>query len=274
MRSSLLSRSLAYLVLIVITFLSLVPTIYLIDVSFRNPVDSFSPALITPNPTIANYQTVFSDPSFLHNFLNSVIISLSAVMATILIAVFASFALSRIKIPARTLIFNVIISSLMIPFAALIVPLTVLLKNMGLLNNYLGLIGPFTAIGTPFGLLILKSAMDNFPQELEEAAIMDGADNFYILWRIIVPLIRPSLFVIGIWQFLYTWNEFFLALVVMTQPSMKTVSLVPLQFQGPYLSDPGALFAVLTLVSVIPMVVYAAMQKWFVGGLMEGSIKG
>jgi raffinose/stachyose/melibiose transport system permease protein len=103
--------------------------------------------------------------------------------------------------------------------------------------------------------------------------VLDGASAFRTLWSVILPTAVPSLLVVGVWQFLYSWNEFFLSLVVMTNQSMKTVPLLPLVFQGPYMTDPGALFAILTVVSVVPMVVYACVQKWFVRGLMEGGVK-
>lgn len=264
----------SYLIMGAITLLSLLPTIYMVDLSFRNPVSSFSPSLITGHPTLSNYQTVFANPGFMHYFFNSVVVSLSTVVLTLIFSVLCGFALSRLHIWGNQIIFYVILAGLMVPLAGLIVPLTVTLKSMGLLNNYLGLIGPYTAIGSGFGLLVIKGAMDNFPVELEEAAVLDGASAGRTLIQVIVPTLRPSLLVVGIWQFLYAWNEFFLALVVMTNPVMKTVPLMPLQFQGPYLTDPGALFAVLTLISIVPMGVYAALQRSFVGGLMAGSIKG
>lgn len=264
----------AYLFIILITGLSFLPTIYMVDLSFRNPVSSFSPTLIAGHPTLSNYQTVLQNPAFLHYFFNSVIVSLSSVALTLAFSVLCGFAISRLRIWGHHLVFYLILAGLMIPLAGLIVPLTITLKSMNLLNNYFGLIGPYTAIGSAFGLLVIKGAMDNFPLELEEAAVLDGATPGRVLLQVIVPTIRPSLLVVAIWQFLYAWNEFFLALVVMTNPPMKTVPLMPLQFQGPYLTDPGALFAVLTLISVVPMGVYAALQRWFVGGLMSGSIKG
>lgn len=267
-------RIVAYLILIVATVLSVLPTIYMIDLSFRNPVDSFSPVLFSPNPTMQNYQTIFANSGFVQYFVNSLVVSVLTVMLTLFFVILATFGLSRLKIRGRNIIFYVIISGLMIPLASLIVPLTVVLKSGGLLNNYFGLIGPFTAIGTPFGLLVMKGAMDNFPRELEEAAVVEGASRLRVLWKIIVPTTIPSLLVVAIWQFLYSWNEFFLSLVVMTDPAMKTVPLLPLQFEGPYMTNPGALFAVLTVISLVPMLVYIVLQKWFVGGLMAGGIKG
>jgi ABC-type glycerol-3-phosphate transport system permease component len=246
----------------------------MIDLSLRNSVQSFEPSLITGNPTLANYVTVLSDGTFLNYFKNSLIVSVLSVLLTLIVVVLASFGLSRMKIRGRSLVFYVLIAGMMIPLASLIVPLTVSLKNMDLLNNYFGLIGPFAAIGTPFGLLVLKGAMDSFPTSLEEAAVLDGASAFRTLWSVILPITVPSRLVIGVWQFLYSWNEFFLSLVVMTNKSMKTVPLLPLVFQGPFMTDPGALFAILTVVSVVPMLVYVGVQKWFVQGLMEGGVKG
>jgi raffinose/stachyose/melibiose transport system permease protein len=263
-----------YLILLSATAVSFIPTIYLFDLSLRNPTDFFSPALIAGHPTLANYYQVVSNAEVLRYFLNSAVVALGTVALTLVFSLWCGFAVSRLKIRGGQAVFYTILAGLMIPLAGLIVPLTVALKAMGLLNNYLGLIGPETAIGSAFGLLVIKGAMDNFPRELEEAAVIDGATRSRILWQIMVPVLVPSLLVVGIWQFLYSWNEFFLALVVMSAPSMQTVPLMPLAFQGPYMADPGALFAALSIISVVPMVVYAALQRWFVGGLMAGSIKG
>lgn len=264
----------AYLVVGVLVLLSILPTVYMVDLSLRNAVQSFEPTLISGSPTLANYVTVLSDGSFLNYFKNSLIVAVFSVLLTLIVVVLASFGLSRLKIRGRNFVFYALIAGMMIPLASLIVPLTVSLKNMGLLNNYFGLVGPFAAIGTPFGLLVLKGTMDSFPASLEEAAVLDGASAFRTLWSVILPTAVPALLVVGVWQFLYSWNEFFLSLVVMTNQPMKTVPLLPLVFQGPYMTDPGALFAILTVVSVVPMAVYAGAQKWFVRGLMEGGVKG
>lgn len=263
-----------YVIMTIVTLFSLLPTIYMVDLSLRDPISSFAPELIAPNPIFDNYGLVLSSPGLYQYFLNSAIVALCTVGLTVLLVILSAFGLSRLRIPGSRLVFYILISGLMIPLASLLVPLTVELKQMTLLNNYFGLIGPFTAIGTPFGLLIIKGAMDNFPRELEEAAVIDGASMWQVLWRVIVPVIVPSILVVAIWQFLYSWNEFFLSLVVMTDSSMKTVPLLPLVYEGPYLTDPGALFAILTVISLVPMLIYALLQRWFVGGLLSGSVKG
>jgi raffinose/stachyose/melibiose transport system permease protein len=265
---------LAYLVLLVAAGISLVPTIYMVDISLRDSVDSFSPILIAPHATLANWAAVLSQGNLLGFFVNSAVVSLATVALTLICVIGLSYAISRLKIRGGQMIMLVVVSALLLPLASLLVPITVLLEMLGLTNNYLGLIGPETALGIPFGLLIVKAAMDEIPVELEEAAEVDGAGKFAVLTRIIVPVIHPSLLVVAIWQFLFSWNEFFLALVIMTKDPVKTLPLAPLYYQGPFMTDPGKLFAILTLIAIVPMVVYVVLQRWFVAGLMEGSVKG
>jgi ABC-type glycerol-3-phosphate transport system permease component len=168
----------------------------------------------------------------------------------------------------------VVMSALLLPLASLLIPITVLLRTLDMTNSWGGLIGPDTALGIAFGTVILKGAMDGIPMELEEAAVVDGAGSLTVLLRVVTPLVRPAMLVVAVWQFLFSWNEFFLALVIMTQNSMKTLPLAPLFFEGPYMTDPGKLFAILTLIGVAPMVLYAVLQRWFVSGLMAGAVKG
>jgi ABC-type glycerol-3-phosphate transport system permease component len=264
----------AYLVLGVAAAVSLLPTIYMVDISLRDSVDSFSPMLIAPHVTFSNWVAILSQGNLPGFFLNSAVVSLVTVVLTLICVIGLSYAISRLKIRGGQVILLVVVSALLLPLASLLIPITKLLETLGLTNNYLGLIGPETALGIPFGVLIVKAAMDEIPVALEEAAEVDGAGSFAVLTRVIVPLIHPSLLVVAIWQFLFSWNEFFLALVIMTQDPMKTLPLAPLYYQGPFMTDPGKLFAILTLIAIVPMLVYVVLQRWFVAGLMEGSVKG
>jgi len=270
-----LSRIGAHLVLIIAVVLSISPTIYMIDISFRNAVTAFDPSLIVFNgSTLSNYTSVLKNPDLPHFFINSTIVALSTVALTIIFALLASFAISRLHIVGGRLLFLVISTALFIPLASVLVPIVLLLKNIGGLNTYWGLIGPYTAIGIAFAILIIKGALDSFPTELEEAARLDGASWISVLVRVIVPMIIPALFVVAVWQFLFSWNEFYLALVIMTNLSRETMPLAPLYYEGPFLAEPGQLFAILSLVSVVPMIVYLLVQKRFVKALEGGALKG
>ncbi len=273
-RSSRSATLIAWLVLLVAAVVSLVPTIYMVDISLRNSADSFSPALIVPRVTFENWSSILSQGNLPGFFLNSALVSLATVVLTLVCVIGLSYAISRLKIRGGQIILLVVVSALLLPLASLLIPITRLLEMLGLTNNYLGLIGPETALGIPFGTVIVKAAMDDIPVALEEAARIDGAGSFSVLLRIVVPLIRPSLLVVAIWQFLYSWNEFFLALVIMTKDPVKTLPLAPLYYQGPFMTDPGKLFAILTLIAIVPMLAYIVLQRWFVAGLMEGSVKG
>lgn len=271
-------RLLALVLLVVATAISLLPTVYMFDISLRNATQSFAPVLFAPNPSLDNYNTVLTNGGpnggLGRFFLNSAIVAGGSVVLTLIAGVALSFAIARLKIPGGRIILLIVLSALLLPLASLLIPITVLLRYLNLTNTYFGLIGPTAAIGIPFATVILKEAMEAIPNELEEAATIDGAGSFTILTRIITPLVRSALIVVAIWQFLYTWNEFFLALVILTKDGMKTLPLAPLYYEGPYMTDPGKLFAILTLIGVVPMVFYAVLQRWFVGGLMAGSVKG
>lgn len=267
-------RLIAGAVLTVATAISLVPTIYMIDMSLRTSDDSFAPVLFAAHPTLANYVTVLHGGHLARFFVNSVIVAAGTVSLTLVAVTGLAFAISRLKIRFGHLMLLAVVSALLLPLASLLIPITVLLRELHMTNSWFGLIGPETALGIPFGTVIVKGAMDEIPVALEEAAVIDGAGSFTVLCWIVVPLIRPSLIVVAVWQFLFSWNEFFLALVVMTRNALKTLPLAPLYYEGPYMTDPGKLFAVLTLIAVVPMVVYLILQRWFVAGLLAGSVKG
>lgn len=267
-------RRAALAVLIAAAAASLVPTIYMVDISFRDSTQSFAPVLIAPHPILRNYAAVLATGGLGRFFLNSLIVAAGSVALTLVAATLLSFAIERLKIRFGRIILLIVLSALLLPLASLLIPITVLLSRGGLTNTWLGLIGPTAAIGIPFATVILKEAMAAIPDELEEAATLDGASSLTVLVRIVTPLTRSALIVVAIWQFLYSWNEFFLALVIMTKNAYKTLPLAPLYYEGPFMTDPGKLFAILTLIAIVPMLFYVLLQRWFVGGLMAGGVKG
>lgn len=252
----------------------LLPVIYMVDVSLRLPGDAFDPAIVLPTATSVNYEAIFRDNPLSAYFVNSLVVSVGTTVLVAIGSILFAFGVSILRVRFSRLVYGGILMTLMVPIAALVVPVTQELKGLGLVNNYLGLIGPYTALGIPFASVILVSVMDDIPLELHEAAIVDGANSWRLLRDIIVPMIRPSLAFIVIWQFITSWNEFFLALTVMTDDEMKTLALIPQQYSGVYLSSPGALFAILTLVALPLIAGYLVVQRWFIAGLLEGAVKG
>jgi raffinose/stachyose/melibiose transport system permease protein len=172
------------------------------------------------------------------------------------------------------LLYTTLLTTLMVPLASMVLPLAILLKNFGWVNTYIGLILPYAALGVPFAMVILKAFMEDAPRELFEAARVDGCNAWQTYWHVALPLVRPALVFVTIWQFIVTWNEFFLALIVLTRSEMKTLTIVPMQYSGLYMANPGALFAILTLIALPLILLYVLVQRAFVRGLLAGAVKG
>src|SRR5271169_3457812 len=158
-------------------------------------------------------------------------------------------------------------------YPALVVPIFRLNKDLGLLNSYFGLILPYTALGAPFAIIILRSFFESLPKEVEEAALLEGASRFAIYWRIVMPMSWPALSVVIIFQFLTSFNEFILALVTIDKTELKPLTLVPLLYADAFLTHPGDLFAVLTIITIPVIVVYLLMQRFLISGLTAGGAR-
>jgi ABC-type glycerol-3-phosphate transport system permease component len=156
--------------------------------------------------------------------------------------------------------------------AAVIVPLYVTIKDLGLLNHYLGLIGPYSAFGLGIGVLLFRNSFLAVPRELAEAARVDGASPLRIYLRVFLPLSRPVFATVTILQFLYAWNDYLLAVLVMTKEEMQTVQLAPIAFATQYLQGQEKQFAVLALVMLPVIAVFLALQREFIRGLTGGAV--
>lgn len=272
-RRSRRTRIVVVTVLTLVGAIWLIPFIYMIDVSLRLPQDTFNPSLIVSHVTFVNFQTVIEGNPLAQDFINSAVIAAATVALVVGCAAAFSFGVSVLKVPYGVAMYGLILTTLTVPIAALVVPLAVLLNHLGLLNNDLGLIGPYTALGIPFAVVILKGFMDTLSREVMEAAAVDGVSSWQLFIRIVLPMLKPSLVFVATWQFITSWNEFFLALVVMTHSNHFTLPLVPAQYAGTYLGNAGAEFAILVLIALPLIVVYVFIQRWFVAGLLEGAVK-
>ncbi|HIU74881.1 MAG TPA: carbohydrate ABC transporter permease [Candidatus Pelethocola excrementipullorum] len=263
------------ILLLLFAFLFMVPLIFMISMSLRTPDTIGLPKLFIADITFKNYQNVFAkNPQLPGNFLGSVIVTVSSVALVAICSSMAVFGFSRKNVHGKVLIYNILLCTLMVPLAGLVVPLTQLNSKLGWINNYMGLILPYTALGIPYAITILQGFMIGIPKELEEAAVIDGCGLMRLFMQIVCPLLKPGIVVIVIWQFLTSWNEFFLAMCTLTDEAKKTLPLVAQQYNGAYFSQPGTLFAALTLITIPMLVFYVLVQKQFVKGLTAGAVKG
>ena len=252
----------------------LIPIIYLVSVSLRNADTAFDATLFSLHPTLNNYVTVFKDNPLPRYFLNSMIISAFSTLLVGICGLAFAYGSAVLKLPASGWMQTILLVTLMVPMSSLVLPLTALLKAAGWINSYWGLVGPYAGLGIPFAIIVLAGFLRGLPRDVMEASIVDGAGSIRILWSIALPMMTPTLIFVFVWQFITSWNEFFLALTVMTKDSIKPLTLVPQQYSGLYLGNPGALFAILTLVAAPLVIIYLLVQRWFVGGLLAGAVKG
>ena len=261
-------------VLFIVLGFWMVPQVYMLSIGLRTPAQAFDAALFTWPVTFDNFVTVIRDNPLAGIFLNSLIVTLATVAIVVAVASLFAFACAVLKLRGSLVLYATLLTTLMVPLASLVLPLAILLQTFGWVNTYWGLIFPYAALGVPFAMVVLKAFMEDAPGELFEAARVDGCNAWQTYWHVALPLVRPALVFVAIWQFIVTWNEFFLALIVLTKSEMKTLTIVPMQYSGLYMANPGALFAVLTLIALPLILLYVLVQRAFVRGLLAGAVKG
>lgn len=256
--------SLAWMVpLIMVVGLSLMPT--------NNPKTVFF-GMFPEAPSFSNYVLVFEQNPILHHLVNSAIIAIPSVLIVVFVGAMAAFALAKLKIPLKALFFGILILGLVLPMSGIVVAVFKILQAMSLYNNLLGLVLVYSALGLPFAVIIIRTAFMAVPHETYEAAVVDGASMWTIFWKIYMPLATPAISVVVIWQLMMSWNDFLLPLVSISDNNLKPLTLIPMAYRGIFLSQPGALFAVLVLISIPVIIVFVALQKYLVNGL-AGAIK-
>lgn len=262
-------------VLIVMAVLWLVPIALMVSGSLApgNALDATRlGGLIVTKVSLANYRLILHDNPVWRFFLNSIVISIPTVVIVVLFGSLTAFALAKVRIVGRRLAFWLLLTTLALPTSAIVVALFQIVKELGLLNSYLGLILPYAALGIPFAVVIYKNAFEHIPHDIAEAARIDGATAFYIYRKVYLPLAMPATAVVVIWEFMVSWNEFLLPLVLLTDANKAPLTRVPMIYSGTTFSEPGALFAVLVMITVPVVLVYVLMQRFMVKGL-GGAVK-
>ena len=205
---------------------------------------------------------------------NSLMNVAGVLVLTLAICVPAGYALAKIKFPGREWIFYAFIFGLTIPVQAIIIPLYQLLSNLGLINSLAGVTLAQVANGIPFGLFLMRSFFIGVPNELSQAAKIDGANHLQILWKVFLPLSQPAIMALLIISALSTWNDFFLPLVVLISPGNQTLPLGLVRFASTYNTDYRLVFSG-TVITFLPVIIlYILTQRRFTEGLTQGALKG
>jgi ABC-type glycerol-3-phosphate transport system permease component len=226
-----------------------------------------------------NYTHAWSEAHFGSYFLNSVIVTTTSVALIVALGAMAAYALARFTHPLGRLAFGLFLAGLTIPAQLAIVPLFFELRSVGLLNSRLGLVLVYTANGLPFAIFILAGFFRSLPRSLYEAAVVDGCGEFSAYWRVMLPLARPGLVTVAIFQFIGVWKEYFYAFMLVSGDTEGTARTLPLglanlSIAAEYRTEYGMLFAGIILVTLPILLVYVALQRQIVRGIAAGALKG
>lgn len=239
---------------------------------------SFVPAGANPNSAIElkqltgdNYQQAWKLGNFLLAFLNSTLVALAVTGFQIITSALAGYALARLKFRGRQAILLIVLATLVIPFQLLVIPIFLVLKWGHQINTYGALIWPTAANG--FGIFLLRQYFQTIPVEIEEAAAIDGANRWQILWRVMLPLSRPALVTLFLFAFIGEWNDLFKPLVFTTKPELKTVQLALAALQEQFTNNWPLMMAGVTIATVPVVLLFLVGQKQFVRGIATTGIK-
>ncbi|MCD6457465.1 MAG: carbohydrate ABC transporter permease [Thermoproteales archaeon] len=270
-----LEKAVVYIILILGSVIMIFPFIWTVSTSFKNQYEvfNFPPKLIPEHPTIENYVQALTIVPIGRWFINSFIVASATTIFVIVVASLAGYVFGRKNFRGKDILLYMFLMTLMIPSMVTIIPNFLLIKNIGLMDTYLGLILPYTSWNLALSIYILKDFFSAIPQALEDAARIDGCSELQIFLKIMLPLAKPGIATIGIFTFLYGWDEFTWALTVTSSASMRTLPIGLALFHGEYLTMWTLLTAGLVIATIPPIVVFLLFQKYFIPNLMAGSVK-
>jgi raffinose/stachyose/melibiose transport system permease protein len=254
----------------------LVPLAVVIMTSLRSEADfSQNGALSLPNSlTLDSFRRAWDVGHFSTIYRNSFLITVVKVPVGVLIAALCAYALTKLKLRLATPMLVILLIGLTVPAYVTLLPIFILLRNLGLINSLWGLVPPYIAFGLAFEILVLRAYFKSIPDELIEAARLDGAHEFGIFFRIVLPLSLPALAALCIIDAVGTWNEFLIALTVLSSEDNFTIPLGLRNFQGLFTTEHTALNAAILLAIGPILLLYLVLQRYIVSGLTTGSLKG
>lgn len=266
--------TLIYLALIGYGFSVIYPMFLMVISSFKSTREIFrSPFTLPENWQFTNYVTAWNQGNFSTYFGNSVFVTVTSLVLVLLIGSLAAYPLGRYKFPGKQALMMYFLAGLMLPIRLGILPLFFLMRTLNLLNTPWSLIFLYTASGMPFTIFILSNFFETLPRELEEAARIDGASELRIYWQVMLPLVRPALATVAIFNFIPWWNDFFFPLIFIRAERYRTLPLGLFSFFGERQNDWALLFSGLTITALPLLVLYLFASKQIISGLTSGALK-
>jgi len=269
-------RILTHVILLVFVVIAVYPVLQVVTISLR-PTDkllSTSLEIIPRGATLKSYVTLFTERPFLLWVSNSALVSVTVTLTGVILAAMAGYAFSRFNFIGKKSGLLSLLVTQMFPATMLLLPLYIMLIYFGLINTYFGLIVTYTATALPFCIWTMKGYYDTIPTSLEEAARIDGCNQFQAFYKIILPLAAPALVITGLFSFMTAWSEYIVAAQILQDSALWTLPLGLKSFES-NMSTEWGLYGAASLVVMVPVVVlFLVLSRWLVSGLTLGSVKG
>ena len=260
--------------LVAIALLSLAPLAWMVSVSFmpRGEASHFPPPFLPSQVTLDNYRELFATTSVARNFLNSMLVAGAITLLSLLVNTMAGYAFAKLRFAGRERIFQVLLAALVVPAQVAMLPLFLLMKQLGLVNSYWGVIVP--ALATVFGIFLVRQYARSIPDELIEAARIDGAGELRIFFQVVLPMLKPVLVTLAIFTFMGAWNDFMWPLIVLTDQAHYTLPVALAALSREHIMDVEMMMAG-AVVTVLPVLApFLVLQRYYIQGLLLGSVKG
>ena len=219
-----------------------------------------------------NYAEVFKREPFLRYLLNSAIVAGIAAVSSVVVSSLAGFGFAKYRFPGRDFLFLCIVGIMMVPFQSVVVPLYEWMNRLGLLDTYMGIVAP--DLVSVFGIFLMRQAIEMIPNDYIDAARIDGCSEFRIFFSLILPSVKPAMATLLIIKFMWSWNEFFWPMVVISSPQMKVVTMGLMSFTNMYFIEYNLLTAA-AVISILPiLLIFITLQRWVVQGVVMSGLKG
>ena len=275
-REDKLSKALRYFLMVIFFVFMTFPIIWIFITSVK-PVKEIVTIPITYFPkhfTLDNYVNILNTTNFPVYFKNSMFVSITASIGTLIISLFAGYSLARFKFAGKKLTLFLFLATQMVPVAAIIVPIFILFSKLDLINNLLGLIIIYIVLNIPFCTMMIRGFFEKIPYSLEEAAMIDGCSRIEALIKIILPVMKPGIIATFVFAFMGAWNELFFNTLFISREALKTLPTGINAFIGKYDIDWGMMTAG-SVIALIPIfIMFGIIQKYLVSGLTDGAVKG
>lgn len=266
-------KSILYGVLAVVAVLSVTPGVWMISASLMPAGQSnvYPPQLLPETVTFEHYEQLFARLNLARYLFNSAFLAVSVTLISLVLNSMAGYAFAKYRFAGRDRLFRFLIMSMVIPAQVTMLPLFLMLKSMGVVNTYFGVIIP--GLTSIFGIFLIRQYALSIPDSLIDAARIDGASEFRIYWSLILPLCKPILITLAIFTFMGTWNDFLWPLIVMTDDSMYTLPVALTNLMGEHTQDTELMMAGSVLTVLPVLLVFMALQRYYIRGILVGGVK-